>query len=164
MLVIKTDSQGQPVWGNAYGGIGMDEAEDVIVSADSNIVLVGTTKNYPTTILDKAICAKIDAAGNVIWSKTYPQSTYVYEGAVAEASDGGFYIAAERYYEGLFIKTDSNGFTNCNENTANLTVTPLTVTTSPGLTTAPATITVSPSSLTVVPTPVNQTVLCGGCQ
>jgi hypothetical protein len=86
LFVAKLDAAGNHVWSKRFGGVGDDAEANLDVDKSGNLLLVG---HFPTTIdfgagsiqsagdLDLFV-AKLDAAGNHVWSKRFgdanPQS------------------------------------------------------------------------------------------
>jgi hypothetical protein len=68
--LLKTDSTGNLVWSQTYGGSGQDEARSIVQTIDGGYVLAGNTRSNPTDILD-AWLIKVNNAGNIQWNKTY---------------------------------------------------------------------------------------------
>ena len=116
--LIKTDANGNLLWMKIYGGAGADWGDFVEQTSDGGYLLVGYTTSFGAGGYDIYVL-KLDASGNIIWSKTYGgsggdgSSQWGISGKVT--ADGGFMFCAntDSYGAGgndvLLIKTDSLG-------------------------------------------------------
>lgn len=76
--VIRTDSVGNVIWENFYGGTGGQWGSGITKLSDGNYLLSGVRGAYPN---GKGRLYKIDINGNIIWQRTYNTSlTTVNEG------------------------------------------------------------------------------------
>jgi hypothetical protein len=99
--VVKMDAQGKKQWDKVFGGPSTDEALDVAVGKDGNILVVGYMDVYvpddngENTSKDgnDAFVVMLDASGKELWKKNLgglgAQRAY----SVAEDADGGFILA-----------------------------------------------------------------------
>ncbi len=99
ILVIKTDNQGNESWHKSFGAASVyDECGSIALMPDGGYMVVGTTALKPNQIFnEKALqiskdstcvfAIRIDASGNVIWSKHYdnPSDPHVLVGAFGKA-------------------------------------------------------------------------------
>jgi hypothetical protein len=117
--MYKVDSAGNLVWSRVYGGNFGDDGTSITITSDNKYVICGTYAKFSTlTDTARIYLVKTDFNGNIIWSKTYGNSSGQYVGEEAqETSDGGFIITGYRNPTGstldqvYLIKTDSNGDT-----------------------------------------------------
>ena len=92
-LVMSLDVMGMPVWSRAYGGNAIDNAKDMIMTADGNYIFAGATRSMGVGQSDAFVC-KIDIAGTVIWASAAGTATLSEAAnAVHECSDGSIIIA-----------------------------------------------------------------------
>lgn len=70
VLLVKTTSLGFASWIRVYGGSGDEEAYCVTQSADGGYVVSGYSDSYSGGNSD-GLMFKVNASGNVVWSKTY---------------------------------------------------------------------------------------------
>ena len=70
--LAKVDARGTPVWTVALGGEFDQRIFDILPAGDGGFFLAGTVKPE-TSVLGKSdiLLAKVDAAGNKLWQKTY---------------------------------------------------------------------------------------------
>jgi len=111
--LVKTDSSGNMVWQEAYGGTGLDRAYAVVVASDGGYALAGYTNSFESEGYDFWL-VKTDSSGNMEWSQTYGGTEYEYAFSLVATSDGGYAMAGETGSfgaEGDFwlVKTDASG-------------------------------------------------------
>lgn len=112
--LVKTDAKGLVTWSKTYGTINNDVAYGVVQTSDGGYVFSGMEKQ--SGLNGNAHLVKVDASGNVLWSKTfgsYLRKNFAY--TLLQTSDHGFLIGGwENLNLGInddfcLIKTDSNG-------------------------------------------------------
>jgi hypothetical protein len=111
--LVKTDDAGNVIWSQTYGGISTDVGEEVQQTADGGYIVVGATASFGSGSLDIYL-VKTDAAGDILWSRTYGGAGWDYGYSVEELADG--YVVAgetESYGAGdrdvYLIRTDAAG-------------------------------------------------------
>jgi uncharacterized delta-60 repeat protein len=113
-FLIKTDANGDIIWGKTYGGTDWDWAYSVQQTSDGGYIVAGYTESFGAGGYDFFLI-KTDANGNVIWAKTYGGTNYDYAHSVQQTSDGGYIVAGLTTSFGagdrdiFLIKTDANG-------------------------------------------------------
>ena len=117
--LLKTDSQGNLLWDQTFGGVGIEILAGVDVALDGGYILTGGTRSFAGEMEDDIWLIKTDSNGNEIWSQTFGVANGIDSGAdVATAADG--YVAVgisdndpsnppALSGEGLFMKVDLNG-------------------------------------------------------
>jgi hypothetical protein len=114
VYLIKTDSKGNKMWEQVFGGNNNEWGYSVAQTNDSGYIIVGYTESFGSGGSDVYLI-KTDSKGNLIWQKTFGGSDYDYGYSVAQTSDGGYIIAGETFSFGsgkddvYLIKTDSKG-------------------------------------------------------
>ncbi|MGB3076967.1 MAG: MopE-related protein [Chitinophagales bacterium] len=112
--LVKTDATGNVTWSKTYGTSSNDEAYGIVQTVDGGYVFSGTEKQ--SGLNGYAHLVKVDATGNVLWSKTFGNSTrknFAY--TLLQTADHGFVIGGwENLNLGInddmcLIKTDSTG-------------------------------------------------------
>ena len=93
-LVLKTDSFGNTIWAKSYGnnnsGININS---IIPTLDSCFVIAGNAFNT-STYKNEALCIKINATGDTVWSKTISQSGIsLIAVSVQQTRDSGYIIS-----------------------------------------------------------------------
>lgn len=69
-VLAKCSITGQLLWTRQWGGAGNDEATSVVVDAQGDVYVVGTTGAAGSLGADIQV-SKFDASGNLAWSRTY---------------------------------------------------------------------------------------------
>ena len=101
-------------WTKIFATSGDDYGEYVEQTSDGGFIIVGTT-DYSGG--DDVFLIKTNSAGDTLWTRTYGTYHYDYATCVHQTNDGGYIIFGEtdsydpNFWEGLIIKTDSNGDT-----------------------------------------------------
>jgi len=111
--LVKTDSFGNKLWSEAYGGVGNAYGEWVVETSDGGFAMVGTTDT------DKGCTdfwlIKTGPRGLEKWNRTYGGSSHDFARCVQETSDGGFILVGQTgsygagFYDIWLVKTDSEG-------------------------------------------------------
>lgn len=122
--VLKVDTNGNEQWSHQYGTDQTDMLSSVIEMLDGSYIVVGYTygslegnNNFGTT---DGWIAKLDNAGNIVWSYQYGTSELDVINAVQETTDGGIVIAGytagspgvdanSGAVDGWIMKLDANG-------------------------------------------------------
>lgn len=91
VYVIKTDKNGNKIWAKTFGGVGNEDANEVIVAADGNLLIVGTTDSYGAGV-DDIYLLKIDTTGAQIWHKEYGGGDLEVGEDILIAADGNYVI------------------------------------------------------------------------
>ncbi len=98
--VIKTDDKGNKVWDKSFGGLSTDEAFDVIITKEDNLLIAGYSdiyvpdKNFNNIGKDgnDVFIACLDQSGNELWKDTFGGKGTQRAYAIIEKPDG--YIIA----------------------------------------------------------------------
>ncbi len=100
MWLVKTDSLGNQLWDKAYGGSIDENLNCVSQTRDGGYILAGTSSsNISGDKTENSFggfdywVVKIDAAGNLQWSRTFGGTGYDVATNVAQTADGGYFIA-----------------------------------------------------------------------
>ncbi|MEO0141407.1 MAG: hypothetical protein ABIM88_07680 [candidate division WOR-3 bacterium] len=115
ILVIRTDPTGNILWARTYGGPLDDQAQSVIVTADSGFAITGISRSYGAGNGD-CILLRLNSNGALSWARAYGGSGLDLGASIIESSDGGFLVAGYAFVGGLdeqadimVIKTNSSG-------------------------------------------------------
>ena len=108
LFLIKIDEQGEVTWKKTYGGSADDFGFSLVESPEGGFVLVGysnsqdgdvpTTKGYHDNWI-----IRVDAAGAVVWKKSFGYSGHDHAYNVIPTLDGGY------FFNGFLDVTASNG-------------------------------------------------------
>ncbi len=116
VYLIRTDPNGDTLWTRTYGGIFGSQSLDIIQTSDSGFAIAGQIDVSGTNILD-VLLMRIDADGNLLWTKSYGGSENDYGASLINTNDGGFLITGStKSFDPLsndddlyLIKTNANG-------------------------------------------------------
>jgi len=112
--LVKTDADGSEQWNNTYGGTSWDAAYALVQTNDDGYALAGGTWSFGAGSSDFWL-VKTDAAGNMVWNKTYGGANGDAAWALVQTVDGGYALAGWTGSVGAglddfwLVKTDSNG-------------------------------------------------------
>jgi hypothetical protein len=112
--LIKTNSLGDVIWTNTYGGSGWDEGSYVQQTNDNGYIIVGRTDSYGSGNYDVWLI-KTDTFGDTVWTRTYGGIDSDDGNSVQQTNDNGYIITGTTELSGpgnsdlWIIKTDSNG-------------------------------------------------------
>lgn len=88
MFVVKMDGAGNVLWSNLYGGSGNDQALSIDKTFDGGFIIGGTSNSFTGNFT--AVAIKIDASGNVVWSKYYAGGNQDYGTKLIRTNDYGY--------------------------------------------------------------------------
>ncbi|MHB8260074.1 MAG: T9SS type A sorting domain-containing protein [Bacteroidia bacterium] len=118
VYVVKTNANGDTLWTKSYGGSNYDFGQAVQQTTDGGYIIAGYTGSFGPGDPDIYLL-KIDASGNLTWSKTYGGIYGDKAWAVRQTSDGGYIVAGitssfgvttnGTYNDIFLLKTTSTG-------------------------------------------------------
>ncbi|MBW1780833.1 MAG: hypothetical protein JRL30_08830 [Deltaproteobacteria bacterium] len=117
VYLLKTDAEGNLVWGKTFGGEGRDRGESVRLTSDGGYILVGTTWPGDATYSDVYLL-KTDLDGRELWHKTFGQQYGDHGYSVAQTDGGGYIVVGNTWPIGrmgqsslYLLRTDDKGGT-----------------------------------------------------
>lgn len=116
IYVVKTDALGDTTWTRALGGAGRDYGYGVCECPGGGYAVAGYTTSSGAGLEDVYV-ARLDAAGGLVWARTYGAAGSDEGRAVCATSDGGLVVAGrtDSFGSGLsdiyVLKLDSGGDT-----------------------------------------------------
>jgi len=121
--LVKTDSFGDTLWCKTYGGSLRDYSYSVSQTTDGGYILSGYTETFGAGGNDFYLI-KVNAGGNLQWTKTFGGNSDERAFDVRQTSDVGYIVAGLTDGFGLnatsfyVVKTDSMGNSGCNQGNA----------------------------------------------
>ncbi len=111
--LIRTDANGNHLWNTTYGGSSTEYAMGLVVDADDNITMVGSTYSFGPGSSDYWL-VHTNSTGGHLWNQTYGGGAWDYAYDVVACSDGGYAICGESmsFGEGTsawVVRTDAAG-------------------------------------------------------
>lgn len=92
IFVIKTDEDGEIIWEKTYGGDLNDLGLSITLTEEGGYIICGGTESFGAGNSDVLI-VKINADGEVQWSKTYGGSGYELGASITKTANNDFIIA-----------------------------------------------------------------------
>ena len=92
VYVVKLDAKGNLQWTKTIGGPDIDESQSLIQTSDGGYAIAGTTKSFGAGEPDVYV-VKLDANGNLQWTKTIGGENWDVSFSIIQTSDGGYAIA-----------------------------------------------------------------------
>jgi len=118
VFLIQTDANGDLMWAKTYGGDGFDIGHSVQQCTEGGFIVCGYTGSFSSD--GKIYLLKINPAGELMWSKTYGETSWDEGFSVQQCADGGFIVSGiTSPFSGeklALIKTDASGNTRCDTN------------------------------------------------
>lgn len=87
--LIKTDSNGNMVWSQTYGGSLAEMDQEAWQTMDGGYIIGGRTESYGAGEKDFYV-VKTDANGDTSWTRTYGGYNYDYCFSIKQVADGGY--------------------------------------------------------------------------
>lgn len=117
--LFKTDSEGNLLWDQTFGGSESDNLAGVDIAADGGYILAGSTESFAEGMHEDLWLIKTDADGNEMWSQSLGVADRIDEGRGVEATSDGYVAIGLRDNDpdnpppltgdAFFIKTDLDG-------------------------------------------------------
>ncbi|NQU52112.1 MAG: T9SS type A sorting domain-containing protein [Bacteroidetes bacterium] len=88
-FLMKMDEDGNQIWLKTYGGADFDYGESVVLSADNQLLLLGTSASYSNNYKPNHLLVKTDLEGELIWENTFGGDGSDYSSAMIATVDSG---------------------------------------------------------------------------
>lgn len=97
---ILLDENGEKIWRNYYGGTNNDRSYDALQTSDGGFLLTGSSESIDFDITDEKgsydfWAVRIDAAGEIIWTKSFGGSEIDVSYAVTKTPDGNYIMVGD---------------------------------------------------------------------
>jgi len=118
VYVVKLDANGNLQWTKAIGGPASEEGSSLIQTSDGGYAIAGTTQSFGAGDWDFYV-VKLDAKGNLQWTKNIGGPSDDWGLSLIQTSDGGYAIAGHTFSFGAgewnvyVVKLDKNGNACC---------------------------------------------------
>lgn len=90
--VLRLDREGRLLWDKTFGGVGWDEANDIVALPDGGFALVGSTDSRGSGGAD-AWVLRLDSSGGLLWDKTFGGSKDDQALSIVALPDGRLTVA-----------------------------------------------------------------------
>jgi len=97
--ILKIDAEGNVQWQKTYGGTNSDSPSSIKLTADGGYIVLGSTTSFGAGNGDFWVL-KLDDKGDVIWQKTYGDSSDEIATSIVVTSEGQYVIAGYAFMEG----------------------------------------------------------------
>jgi hypothetical protein len=114
VYVVKLDAKGNLQWTKTIGGKKRDRGSSLVQTSDGGYAIAGFTDSFGAGETDVYV-VKLDAKGNLQWTKTIGGPKRDYGNSLIQTSDGGYAIAGYTtsfgagYADVYVIKLDAHG-------------------------------------------------------
>jgi hypothetical protein len=113
MYIVKLDSSGNLQWSRTVGGTGIDVAYSIIQTTDGGYAVAGYTGNPNLGVFSDFYIMKLDAGGNLQWSKAIGGRGINVSYSIVQTTDGGYAVAGYTNVTGngdfYIVKIDASG-------------------------------------------------------
>ena len=114
LWIVRTNSQGDSLWSNAFGGVEWDGCTSAEQTSDGGYILAGWTRSFGAGNHDFWL-VKTDENGDSLWSRTFGGADDDYCHCVHQTADGGYVLTGQTWSFGpgwhdfWLVRTDANG-------------------------------------------------------
>ena len=112
IILIKTDSSGNPQWANNYGGSLGDYGSEVLETTDGGYIIAGWSETISSS--DDILIIKTDSIGNLLWTHTYGTNHHEIAFSIHATRDGGYIVTGQSSfssgYDTYLLKIDGIGY------------------------------------------------------
>jgi len=119
VYVVKLDANGNLQWTKTIGGPGDEAGYSLIQTSDGGYAIAGATQSFGAGKKEDVYVVKLDANGNLLWTKTIGGENDDRGFSLIQTSDGGYAIAGTTAsfdagdLDVYVVKLDKNGNACC---------------------------------------------------
>ncbi len=112
--IVKIGANGDLEWSRTFGGEARDVGHGITQTSDGHFLVTGYTASFEATAYDPYLI-KIDAQGELLWTRVIPMDGVNRTLTGEQASGGGYYLVgvtenpATRRTAALVVRTDDEG-------------------------------------------------------
>src|ERR1051326_2292945 len=108
IYLVKTDNMGNILWTKTFGGNMPEYPNTILKASDGNYFISGFTRSFGAGMSDIWLL-KVDASGNLLWSKTFGTSADDSGKELIATADGNYAMSGHYNNSGLLMKFDLSG-------------------------------------------------------
>lgn len=114
IYLVKLNPDGTLAWTQTIGGSVVDDPYGIVQTSDGGYAIAGATSSFSNGDYDFYL-VKVDAAGNVQWTRTAGGSMHEQCYGFVKTTDNGFALIGRSnsfntsYFDGYMVKFDANG-------------------------------------------------------
>ncbi|MCH8903739.1 MAG: T9SS type A sorting domain-containing protein, partial [Bacteroidetes bacterium] len=169
IFLVKTDSTGTIDWSKTYGGVAEDYANDLIIDAEGNYVISGTTKSFGGGGSD-CYLLKVKNNGDLLWANTYGGVDDEVNWGLTQTTNGWYTFVGQTKSYGsggidmFLVRTDLDGLNNSScDNSDSATTVSSPTTNSMGGYWLTSGVTTTDSSMVMTNSSLSPSIVCFGC-
>jgi len=110
LWVLKTNQNGDTSWTKTYGGLGQENGYSVQQTSDNGYIVAGQTNSYGAGNYDVYLL-KLDASGDIVFTKTYGDVNTDYARDIKITAEGGYVLCGGTSGDAWILKTNPMGET-----------------------------------------------------
>jgi hypothetical protein len=112
LLLLKLQQDGGVQWQKSYAGKGIEEVSSIEVTSDGGYVVAGSTAS-PAGGQSDAWLLRLDVNGEVVWQRTFGQSSGERALSIQQTADGGYIAVGDASHPWVLKLTSGGDFGKC---------------------------------------------------
>ena len=114
IYLFEVNESGVRNWSRTIGGLGIEQAQDMRVASNGDLIIAGFIFEGPETGYD-GLLIRTDPAGEVLWQRTYGGADWDFINQVKVLDDGGLLLVGQTFSAGeaggnaWLLRTDAMG-------------------------------------------------------